>query len=161
MNITSCYIRHFLEYTGRVVYIESLFTGTFSLVITSKVSVIVLPRFPNSSDVVILVGAFTFLAYPHLVNSGKMNSLSVQSPGGEGMPTTLSVCGPKDPPNTPIPRFVHSVGAPDADNLGRLLVEALGRVQTFDEAGTAHPRRSGATNGSGECMALGDDAWIR
>lgn len=77
------------------------------------------------------------------------------------MQTTLSVYGPRDPPNTPIPRLVHSVGAPDADHLGRLLVEALDRVQTFDEAGTVHPLRSGSTNGSGECIALGDDAWMR
>ncbi|KAJ5852232.1 uncharacterized protein N7529_011617 [Penicillium soppii] len=73
----------------------------------------------------------------------------------EGIQATLSVPGPKDPPNTPVPRLIPSAGAPDADRLEQLLVEVL------DEPGEAVcsvVSRSG--NASSESMALGINAWI-
>lgn len=88
-----------------------------------------------------------------------MRYVSEQFPGYESTQISLAVPGPKDPPNTPVPRLLHSTGAPDADHLGRLLVEALDRVQTLDEA-VVHSIMPGSANGSGERMDLGDNTWI-
>lgn len=89
-----------------------------------------------------------------------MRSASAQLLGHEGTQVSLAVPGPRDPPNTPVPRLLHSTGAPDADHLGRLLLEALGRVQTLDEA-VVHSIMPGSANSLGERKDLGDNTWVR
>lgn len=102
--------------------------------------------------------AFISLRSPLGSHKTEMASPSVQFPGCEGK-QAASVSGPPDPPNTPVPRLMHSADAPDADQLELLLVEALDSVQTFD--GPGDPARSlvsGSTNGLGERRALGHSA---
>ena len=79
----------------------------------------------------------------------------------EGMQATLSVPRPKDPPNTPVPRLVHSVSAPDADQLKQLLVKVIGRVQAVEESGEAVCSvLSRSSSASSESMVFVNNASI-
>lgn len=102
--------------------------------------------------------AFYFFEIPLGSHKTEMASPSVQFPGRDGKQAT-SVSGPPDPPNTPVPRVMHPAGAPDADQLELLLVEALDRVQNLDDPGDpARSLVSGSANCSGERRALGHSA---
>jgi hypothetical protein len=115
-----------------------------------------LPCYPRTS--LLLIFSTILAEHNH---KAKMPTLPPHLSDIEGIQATLSVPGPKDPPNTPVPRLIPSAGAPDADRLEQLLVEVIDNIQVLDEPGEAVcsvVSRSG--NASSESMALGINAWI-